>query len=49
MRETKREAERVHGHWNAAHPGNIKQWAHVTIAELKAFIGLLLLAGVSRS
>lgn len=49
MRETNREAERVHAEWNAAHPDNQKQWTPVTIVELKAFIGLLLLAGVNRS
>ena len=49
MRETNREATRVYAEWNAANPNNVKQWTPLSIPELKAFIGLLLVAGLHRA
>lgn len=47
VRETNREAARVHREWyEEHHAGQQKEWNPVTIEELMAFIGLLILAGV---
>lgn len=49
VRETNREASRVYIEWNNAHPDNPKQWTAITVIELKAFLGLLITAGVGRA
>ncbi|XP_066468624.1 piggyBac transposable element-derived protein 4-like isoform X1 [Tiliqua scincoides] len=46
VRETNREAERAFRLWNEWNPDKVKAWKAVDLAELKAYIGLLLLAGV---
>ena len=49
VRETNCEASCVYNEWNYAHPDNPKQWTALTIAELKALLGLLLTAGVGHA
>ncbi len=49
MRENNTEANRVNAEWNTAHQNKQKYWNHVTMSELKALIGLLLIAGVNRA
>ena len=49
MRETNREANRVCTEWNAQHQNSNKQWVPLSLPELKAFIGLLITAGVNRA
>jgi Transposase IS4 len=46
IRETNREAERYYSEWNSAHPDSTKNWKEVDWVEFRAFLGLLLLAGV---
>lgn len=48
VRETNREAERQIEMWNNSHPGHHKEWKVLTLDELEAVIGLLLIAGVYR-
>ena len=49
MRETNREANRVFGQWNMDHAEHQKTWKPLNQNELKAFVGLLILAGVNHS
>jgi len=49
VRETNREAQRVFADWNTAHHDQQKIWKVTTDNEIKAFVGLLLLAGVHRA
>ncbi|KAF7235524.1 PiggyBac transposable element-derived protein 4 [Varanus komodoensis] len=46
--ETNREAERVTREWNQSNPTKIRHWKYLDVTELKAYIGLLLLAGLYR-
>jgi hypothetical protein len=45
MRETNREANRVYRQWNIDHPEKPKTWKSLSMIELKAFVGLLILTG----
>jgi len=49
MRETNREAGRVFRQWNEANADNQKTWTAVTMTEMKAVFGILILAGVNHS
>ena len=49
MKETNNEANRVYAEWNTAHQNNQKCWISVIVTELKALIGLLLIARVNRT
>ena len=49
MCETNREASRVYKQWNVDYPEKQKTWEPVSLIELKAFLGLLILAGVNHS
>jgi len=49
VRETNRYANNCHELWNSQHPERQKQWCPVSDAEIRTFIGLLILTGVSRA
>lgn len=44
MRETNREGDRVYRQWNADNPGKQKKWTAVSMIEMRAFLGLLIVA-----
>lgn len=46
IRETNREGRRVCSKWNDDHPNKLKAWRAIDDTEFKAYIGLLILAGV---